>query len=574
MRMGNTVFINNSATEDSEKDRGAVNPVGLRSGIDKRSILSEEMSLLMVDYRAILSANTPKLNEYRVKVSEVLSTLAFTYEKIRNAVDYKGEHLLRRSAIERILKRQIWENAGSSPEEISVTIVKELIWARYLDNNTLPASKIAILGEIISKYLALFRFIEVDTNLTAKQKLARREWFLQVAACELEDEISPITAYWESLSRSVFFWFKQNYDWQGSNLSEDDKDVQIYIASLRCIAKVDRAGLKYSLFKIFYPGWTKVKVNTLEHVLTPVFAIMEEINRHLKSPVEQRLFRYLQKQSAAFIILKEIIDEDIENSRSVFENPQILVKKLRKVCQKKYSEIRKKINTGIRRSIIYIIATKLIFALLIEIPYEVYFLQGINYTALATNLLIPPFLMLLIGLSIRKPTDENTKRIIERIRSFVYGKGVPDKIPFSLNPKRRNDILSQLFLVVYGWIFFFVFGSIAFILLDFGFNLVSIGVFYVFLSLVMLFSFRVRYTAGELNVTGERESFLSHLFTNLTLPFLNLGVWLSKGLSKLNFLLVIMDFLIEAPFKKIMSVFEEWTGFIRERREEVVEVPN
>jgi len=201
-------------------------------------------------------------------------------------------------------------------------------------------------------------------------------------------------------------------------------------------------------------------------------------------------------------------------------------------------------------------------------------LQGINYTALATNLLIPPFLMLLIGLSIRKPTDENTKRIIERIRSFVYGKGVPDKIPFSLNPKRRNDILSQLFLVVYGWIFFFVFGSIAFILLDFGFNLVSIGVFYVFLSLVMLFSFRVRYTAGELNVTGERESFLSHLFTNLTLPFLNLGVWLSKGLSKLNFLLVIMDFLIEAPFKKIMSVFEEWTGFIRERREEVVEVPN
>jgi hypothetical protein len=38
-------------------------------------------------------------------------------------------------------------------------------------------------------------------------------------------------------------------------------------------------------------------------------------------------------------------------------------------------------------------------------------------------------------------------------------------------------------------------------------------------------------------------------------------------------MMVIMDFLIEAPLKTIIGVIEEWTSFIRERREEVVSVP-
>lgn len=45
------------------------------------------------------------------------------------------------------------------------------------------------------------------------------------------------------------------------------------------------------------------------------------------------------------------------------------------------------------------------------------------------------------------------------------------------------------------------------------------------------------------------------------------------SLAKLSFLMVIMDFLIEAPLKTIIGVIEEWTSFIRERREEVVSVP-
>ena len=46
-------------------------------------------------------------DESTISVSEVSSALAFYYEKIRNIIDYQDEHLLRQSAIKRILNRRL-----------------------------------------------------------------------------------------------------------------------------------------------------------------------------------------------------------------------------------------------------------------------------------------------------------------------------------------------------------------------------------------------------------------------------------------------------------------------------------
>ena len=43
----------------------------------------------------------------RIKVHNVVGAAAFAYEKVRNAVDYMEEHLLRKNAIYRILKRKL-----------------------------------------------------------------------------------------------------------------------------------------------------------------------------------------------------------------------------------------------------------------------------------------------------------------------------------------------------------------------------------------------------------------------------------------------------------------------------------
>ena len=131
----------------------------------------------------------------------------------------------------------------------------------------------------------------------------------------------------------------------------------------------------------------------------------------------------------------------------------------------------------------------------------------------------------------------------------------------------------KAFAFAYGVLFFLTFGAISYLLQKIGFNMVGGVIFFIFLSLVLLFAYRVKFTASELNVTGEKENLFGHLMSNISLPLLDLGVWLADKFSRFNFLIVFLDILIEAPLKNVIGVADEWTSFVKERREEVVEVP-
>lgn len=85
-----------------------INPENMTKDEDL-SLLSPEILRLLSAYEDVNRLNSKELIESNYKVSQVLGSLAFLYERVRNTLDYKGDHLLRRNAIERILKRQIWE---------------------------------------------------------------------------------------------------------------------------------------------------------------------------------------------------------------------------------------------------------------------------------------------------------------------------------------------------------------------------------------------------------------------------------------------------------------------------------
>src|SRR3989339_1381059 len=65
----------------------------------------------------------------KIKVSELISRLAFYYEKIRNSVDYKEEYLLRKNSILRNLKRQVLIEGSIKTvnvEEVAKNLLLEL----------------------------------------------------------------------------------------------------------------------------------------------------------------------------------------------------------------------------------------------------------------------------------------------------------------------------------------------------------------------------------------------------------------------------------------------------------------
>jgi hypothetical protein len=47
------------------------------------------------------------------------------------------------------------------------------------------------------------------------------------------------------------------------------------------------------------------------------------------------------------------------------------------------------------------------------------------------------------------------------------------------------------------------------------------------------------------------------------------GKWLSENFSRVNVFVFVLDFIIEAPFKIFVEIAEEWTKYVRERKEEI-----
>jgi len=506
--------------------------------------------------------------EGTIHVSEVFGVLAFVYEKIRGAVEYKRDHLLRRNAIERILRRLLWERQGRNLEITSQLLLRELIWAKYLPNDSIPKSKITEIAKIIYKYLELINLLGGYISVSQKH----RDWIIGVCSCDIEESLD------ENFQRGLYVelmyqWFVNNFSWKHSLLSEHEKSMQLYLAIHRSLPKSDEAIMRYHILINEMPKWKNPNKEDILKLVQNFSKLQSEIEKHLSHPIHLHLFRFVKKQSPPFEILQEVVQKRLPVITKLVENPDKLEGDVRQVCQLKYSEIRQKVNRGIARSIVYIFVTKVLLALIIEIPYDLYFLGKLALIPIGLNVVIPPLLMFLIGLTIKTPGEKNTKRILTRIKNVVYHGEHVRQTPFSLTVGRKRSLLTTVFGMFYLMLFIITFGGISALLVKLNFTVVNSAIFFMFLSLVLLFGFRVRSTATELSVTNDREGILGYILNNLSLPFLNLGVLLSKGIAKLNFFILIMDFLIEAPLKTIIEVIEEWTAFIREKREEVIDVP-
>ena len=507
-------------------------------------------------------------NDQMVRVSEALGGLVYIYERIRNVIEYKGEDVLRRASIERMIKRLLWERPRQDSKRVAEALIKELIWSRYLPNNKIPNIKINEVAQIIEKYKYLLSNIQKRKTVLSYSKL--REWVWGIASCEIEEVVDSVSN--EEYIKLMHSWFMLYFEWTDKDVSQHEKDIQIYLAVHRSFAKSDDAIMRYHLILKEIPEWKKAEDTTTEKFVEEFPKFYNEIEKHLTHPERLPLFRAVQKQVAPFLIFKEFIERE-KDFKKILNDPPSFESHVYKLCETDYSKIRNKVNRGIVRSIIYIFITKVLIVILLEAPYELFRFQSLKFVPLAINISVPPLMMALIGLTIRVPGEENTRRIFNKLKTIVYLNEEIRKQNFSLKKTVRSARSSLVFSAVYLLLFGLVFGGISYILIQIDFTLLAILVFFMFVSLVLLFGSRVRFTASQLSVTPEREGLIKQVVDNLSLPLLSTGVYLSKGLAKLNFLGIILDFLIEAPLKIIVEVIEEWTSYVREKREEVVEVP-
>src|SRR3989339_1070947 len=133
---------------------------------------------LIVSYDRDLFAKQDKT----ISVNPLVAELATWYEKFRTAMDYRDDEVILRSTIERILKRRLI--LGGNGQSIAAPLIRELIWARYFPDSSVPEAVVAHVASAIDL------FFKLESEINRKHRINRasvNEWIMQLLSSEIED---------------------------------------------------------------------------------------------------------------------------------------------------------------------------------------------------------------------------------------------------------------------------------------------------------------------------------------------------------------------------------------------------
>lgn len=498
-------------------------------------------------------------DDKKVSVNAVVSKVASWYEKFRNAMDYREEEVILRAAIERILKRRIL--LGGIGKTVSEPLVRELVWARYFPNESLPETVIPLIEEKIDVYLQIRHQILMKKILNDN---TLNDWIFHLLSSDIEKILNPNKEK-EVVSNFMYQIMRQHITIADDN--EQNRDAQVFIAVRKGFAKDDLAFLRFHLFTQFFGKVDKANIGELVKGFKEAH---EEIEKQLSYSAKDRIYSYVLKRASVFFILEGLLRGLRGNFRSFVADEEEFKKAVFQICENRYNSITSRVRRAIIRSVVFILLTKAFFALAIEGTYEKALYGRVLWNSILLNTTIPPMLMIIVGLFIKAPGKSNSERVFLAIKRILFEEEVRlgEKLIVYKHPKEENPTLNFIFRILWLLAFVVSFGIVIFILRKMHFTVVSQGIFLFFLAIVSFLTYRIALIPKQYTFL-EKEETLAPIVDFFFMPIIRVGRHLTEGISQINIILFIFDFIIETPFKGIFAFFEQWFFFLRSKREEL-----
>lgn len=542
-------------------------------------VISQPTQRLIQQYQTWHQSLRPREGVPTIHVDEVASAVASFYEKIRGVVEWKEEHLLRRSAIERILKRRLFlparlvpqrkEAGQKSGDEVAEPFVLELIRGGHFPNDRIEETKIEDVKKALNKYLFI---LENSRSSKKKLKIQLQDWLLDLASCEVEEILSPplkekalIEYMTELMQERIEVSERRIFS---KSMPKQKKETQVYIACQRTLFKLDSPIISYYLLKRKYPRWHNLPEDEIGTISRDIYLIWEEIEKDLKHPLAEKFYKICERYDTAYLILGDIISQKPQESQKILQNPEVLECSIKEAYQKRLLKLKGRMSRAALYSTVSIFVTKILVALAIEVPFDKYVLGEFSYQSLGFNVLIPPLLMFFLVLTIRPPKKENLNRVIIEVMKIVRKSEKKDI--YTIKPARKRGLISNFIItLIYFLTFFASFGVIVWGLNRLNFGILSIIIFLMFFSLIAFAGVKIRGRAKELQIVEEKGRFLTFLTDSVSLPFIRVGKWLSAQWVKYNIVLVLITALIDMPFQLFTEFLEQWRTFLKEKKEEI-----
>lgn len=495
------------------------------------------------------------LHGKRMAVNPVVVKFASWYEKLRNVMEYREEEVMLRAAIERILKRRLL--LGGNAKTTAEPLVRELIWARYLPDSTVPESIVEKVESSIDLHLRL-RLLVLQRHKIPEH--AFNELTYQMMSSDIEHILKPNR---EKETTANFMFQVLKDDVNILDESEETRDAQVYMAVRKSFARDDIAFLRYNLLQLYFGKLTE---HSLHHIAENFMHGYQELLKQQKYPRKERIYTFVKRRTAVFFILEDILRSHRTHLTAFLQNPVELEKAVFNACDEKYHAIASKVRRAIVRSVFFILMTKVVFAFGVEGTYDLAVYHQIRWLELGINITVPPLLMIIVSFFIRTPGPDNSLRILQAIQTVLYTDN--PKIGDALVIKKRAERPSFIFSSLWTLAFIVSFGLMIYVLRLIHFNVVSIGIFLFFLAVVSFLCYRISLAANQYHL-GDKQGFLTPFIDFFFMPVVQIGQRVTTNIGKINILLFIFDFLIETPFKLLFAFFEQWFLFLHAKREEL-----
>ena len=535
--------------------------------------LSQATKNLIEKYSFWQKSLKPKEDIPTIHVDEVALQVAAFYEHIRTIVDWKEEHLMRRAAIIRKLKRRFLdlELSDFSAKDIAESLVLELIRGGYFPNDKIEESKILDVQKIIDKYVFIFKHNPENKKGQATLQLNNR--LLEIASCEIEETLVPSTKEM-ALIDYMFELMKDRIKvnesvYERNLLKREEKDIQIYIAVQQALFKLDTPIISYNLIKYKYPNWSNPSEEELFKLAQNIYKIIDTIENDLVCPLGKRFYAICEKYDTAYLLIGDILSRDnFEKISQEIIEPPLLEGYVRSAYAKRLQELKAKITRAAIYSTASIFITKILSLVILELILAKLFTGHVDIFTLIIDVLIPTVLMASLVLTVKPPSKKNISIVIVEIMKIFYQKEKIDTYEIRI-PRKRGVITRGALSLTYIIGACISFGAIYWIFNYFKFPITSIIINIIFIALILFAGTAIQKRSQELTIEDGDGGFLTFFSDVLFLPIAGVGRWLSNKWKKYNAITAFFNALIDMPFSIFVEFLERWRGFIKERKEDL-----
>ena len=346
---------------------------------------------------------------------------------------------------------------------------------------------------------------------------------------------------------------------EGESVDKTDYQKILYIGIHRALLRSDDANIRNALLSLY--------------AITPDdMAQFIEFNKSFdqlsRLKTTSALSRFINKNGAPLRIIRStFFNKSGANGEVVdIQNRIKTLAAADKQIDHEYSQLKKNLRNGVIKSIIFLLITKALIGLLVEIPYDLIVYGTIIVIPLLINLLFPPLFIAITALTLKLPSVTNKNALLNYIETMLYKNGVVS-LPMKV-PQKTNK--SYTFNVVYILMFVGVFYLVASRLIAWHFNIVQGITFFIFLSTASFLGYRLTLLVKELEVVSTNQGLIALIRDFLYAPFIFVGQRISYRFARMNLIAQILDTVIELPLKTILRLIRQWTIFLNNKKDELL----